>query len=160
MRAILGTFSDVASATSAIRALGDAHVETDDIAVTGVGASGAVPVPIETKSGGIGVALAGGAAGLVVGVALTALFHAGALPAPGVGLVASGLVVTAGRVLSFCAGIGALTGYIMGLAMWRLELRADGELDEVRVSFQVSERRAPEMRALLERCGALRVDAD
>lgn len=161
MRSIRATYADAETANAAVRGLNEAHVDSEDIGVLEVSDEGRRKLVIETKVGDVKGALQGTLIGLVCGVLFAALVSLGIAGDGGVGFVSDSELVTWLRSLSMGPAIGALTGYLTGLAFWRVEIgvRAKGAFELV-LHVRSSERRLPEMKAIFERTGATQVDVE
>lgn len=160
MKSIVGIYSDVGSATDAVRALNDAHVDTSEIAVTEVTDEGRRELSLETRTGERALALRGAVVGAALYAVVVGLLEADVIVDPGIGFVADSLAVTLGRVVVMGGGAGALTGYVMGLAVWQIEIGGASDPAELAVRVRVSERRLAEMKAVFERTGATRVEVE
>ncbi len=158
MKSILAFYVDTAAANHAVRALNEAHVESDQIRVVGITGEERHRLAIETRMGDLRGAFYGAIAGLVVGALGAWLGQTSSLIDPGIGFIADTFLVTLLRFLVLGAGTGGLTGYIVGLAIWRIEICAPGDLDQLEIRVRASERRLDQLRAVLERTGADRVE--
>jgi len=158
MKSILAYYRDTPAATQAIVALNEAHIETDQISVSGITGDSRRPLRVETKVGDIRGSQYGTLIGCVVGGICAALAHTGVIVDPGIGFIADTALVTALRFLLMGAGIGALTGYLAGLAIWRIVIQTPEGVEGLVLQISASERRLAQLTELIDGTGAHRVE--
>jgi hypothetical protein len=151
---VSATFSDPETAKRAVRALLDESVPLERIHVFLGAGDDARPVRLEQNNLVFRGSVIGGVLGTVVGLATLILMVSGVLRVPGVGFSDTAwLAIVQGGAIGLL--LGWVTGVIMGLGAWRVEIDLPkGQVDDpIRVDVEPFVKRVDTVRATLERMG-------